>query len=195
MADPYNPYTSYSTPTPGGQPYNNTEPQHDPNYPYPPQQNPYQLAPESYQPTADRTYTPVGQPDHRGPISPAPQNPNGKIPENASYYGHPDPASQPRYTPSSNPHTPSVYVSDSANPRDSSGEMRTVDDDPEGERGIGSSLAGGAAGYYFGHKKDHGLLGALGGAIIGNIMEHKVKVGVGRAIGKMMSIERGANLN
>ncbi|KAJ5677062.1 uncharacterized protein N7477_002695 [Penicillium maclennaniae] len=73
MADPYNPYTSYSTPTPGGvsyyppeqthqeqypyqthqQPYNNTEPQHDPNYPYSPPQNPYHLAPESYQSTPE----------------------------------------------------------------------------------------------------------------------------------------------
>lgn len=105
MADPYNPYTSYSTPTPGGvgyyppdeqthqqqyppqdqyqqQRYNTTEPQHEPNYAYPPPQNPY-LAGEHYQPD-NRSYTPVGQPDALGPITSAPQNP-GKIPENASY--------------------------------------------------------------------------------------------------------------
>lgn len=51
------------------------------------------------------------------------------------------------------------------------------DADSQSERGAGSSLAGGAAGYYFGHKKNHGLLGALGGAIIGNLLEHKLEDG------------------
>ncbi|OQD78423.1 hypothetical protein PENDEC_c001G03907 [Penicillium decumbens] len=187
MADPYDPYTSYSTPTPGSvgyyppeeqvrpqypsryqqQPYSAADPQPDPNYAYPPQPSPYHLGPEPYQP--DRSYTPVGQPDHLGPIAGFPPTSSGKVPENLGYYGA---AEQPRYAPS-NPHASS---SDS-NTRENSGEIRQgeQDEDPGSERGIGSSLAGGAAGYYFGHKKDHGLLGALGGAIIGNMLENKVK--------------------
>lgn len=112
MADPYNPYTSYSTQTPGGvsyyppeeqphfqqqagyeyqQPYSTAEPQPDPNYGYGPQQNPspspYHLAPEPYQGAPERSYTPVGQPDHLGPVTaagmPPPMGP--KVPENLGY--------------------------------------------------------------------------------------------------------------
>ncbi|KAJ5450160.1 uncharacterized protein N7458_006609 [Penicillium daleae] len=202
MADPYNPYSSYSTPTPGGvsyyppdeqshlhqqpgyqyqQPYGSASPQPDANYGYAPQPNPspspYHLAPEPYQGNApDRSHTPVGQPDHRGPVTTAGMPPanEGKVPENLSYYY---PADQPRYTPSASPHPPPVHVSDADQHRYRSDEKRSSDQDAdaEGERGIGSSLAGGAAGYYFGHKKNHGLLGAIGGAIIGNFLEDKLK--------------------
>lgn len=34
-------------------------------------------------------------------------------------------------------------------------------------------MAGGAAGYYLGHKKRHGLLGAVGGAILGHFIQEK----------------------
>ncbi|KAL2221084.1 hypothetical protein M432DRAFT_588792 [Thermoascus aurantiacus ATCC 26904] len=46
---------------------------------------------------------------------------------------------------------------------------------PEGERGLGSALIGGAAGYYLGHKKNHGFLGAVGGALLGNFIGDKLK--------------------
>ena len=113
MADPYNPYTTYSTPTPGGvgyyppeeqphfqqqpgyqyqQPYNTAEPQPDQNYGYVPQPNPssspYHLAPEPYQGAPERSYTPVGQPDHLGPVATAGMPPHateGKVPENLGY--------------------------------------------------------------------------------------------------------------
>lgn len=93
--------------------------------------------------------------------------------------GHP--ADQPRYTPSASSHPPSVHVSD-ADKHYRGDENRPLDEDVDagGERGIGSSLAGGAAGYYFGHKKDHGLLGAIGGAIVGNFLEDKLKDKGGR---------------
>ncbi|KAI9716253.1 MAG: hypothetical protein M1812_005478 [Candelaria pacifica] len=42
---------------------------------------------------------------------------------------------------------------------------------PEGERGLGGSLAGGAAGYFLGRKKNHGFLGAVGGALAGNFAQ------------------------
>lgn len=45
---------------------------------------------------------------------------------------------------------------------------------PEGERGLGGALLGGAAGAYFGHQKHHGILGAIGGAIAGNFLGDKV---------------------
>ncbi|KAJ5082547.1 hypothetical protein N7532_011590 [Penicillium argentinense] len=212
MADPYNPYSSYQSPTPGGvsyyppddqshqqaaypypqqhpqqyqeqPPFGTTEygsaPPPDPNYTYAPQPSPYHLAPDGYQNNAsDRSYTPVGQPDYLGPVS-APGMPpqgTGKVPENMGYYdGHP--ADQPRYTPSHSPQPPPVYVSEADK------EHTSKDGNPpgneeaglEGDRGLGSSLAGGAAGYYFGHKRDHGLLGAIGGAILGNFLEDKVK--------------------
>ncbi|KAI2818959.1 hypothetical protein CBS115989_4783 [Aspergillus niger] len=37
----------------------------------------------------------------------------------------------------------------------------------EGERSLGGAVLGGATGYYLGHKKDHGLLGAVGVIIDG----------------------------
>lgn len=114
MADPYNPYAQYPTPTPGGvgyyppeqahspayasqqlyeqsyENYGNSEPQPQPdmNYTYgsQPQQSPYHLAPEAYSNGADRSYTPVGQPDYQGPVTgmghPAH---NDKVPENLGY--------------------------------------------------------------------------------------------------------------
>ncbi|KAL4978331.1 hypothetical protein BDW66DRAFT_18275 [Aspergillus desertorum] len=42
------------------------------------------------------------------------------------------------------------------------------------ERGIGGALVGGGMGYYLGHKKSHGLLGAVGGALFGNFLENKL---------------------
>ncbi|CEO58931.1 hypothetical protein PMG11_03623 [Penicillium brasilianum] len=203
MADPYNPYTSYSTPTPGGvgyyppeeqthahhqpgyqyqQPYGGAEQQPGPNYGYTPQPNPspspYHLTPEPHQGGApQRSYTPVGQPDYLGPVTTTGMAPpgEGKVPENLGYYGYP--ADQPRYTPSASPHPPSVRVSDADQQHYRGDETHPSnhDADAEGERGIGSSLAGGAAGYYFGHKKNHGLLGAIGGAIVGNFLEDKLK--------------------
>lgn len=111
MADPYHPYTSYSTPTPSGvgyyppedqhyqhqqlpysyqQQYGSAEPAPDPNYTYPSQPSPYHLAPGPpvYQGAAlERSYTPVGQPDYLGPVKTAgmPPSPGGKIPENLGY--------------------------------------------------------------------------------------------------------------
>ncbi|GLA92736.1 hypothetical protein AtubIFM57143_009091 [Aspergillus tubingensis] len=48
-------------------------------------------------------------------------------------------------------------------------------EEEEGERSLGGAVLGGATGYYLGHKKDHGLLGAVGGAILGNFVSNKMK--------------------
>ncbi|KAL6230773.1 hypothetical protein BDW75DRAFT_244517 [Aspergillus navahoensis] len=48
-----------------------------------------------------------------------------------------------------------------------------------GERGIGGALVGGATGYYLGHKKSHGLLGAVGGIrIMGMDMGTDITMGM-----------------
>ncbi|KAL4754964.1 hypothetical protein BDW72DRAFT_189579 [Aspergillus terricola var. indicus] len=58
----------------------------------------------------------------------------------------------------------------------SSSERREDDeiDADGGERGIGGALVGGVTGYYLGHKRSHGLLGAVGGALLGNFLENKI---------------------
>ncbi|PYH99342.1 hypothetical protein BO71DRAFT_479589 [Aspergillus ellipticus CBS 707.79] len=50
-------------------------------------------------------------------------------------------------------------------------------EDAEGQRSLGGTLLGGATGYYLGHKKDHGFLGAVGGALLGNFVGDKLKGG------------------
>lgn len=40
---------------------------------------------------------------------------------------------------------------------------------PEDEKGLGSTVIGGAAGGYAGHKMGHGVLGTAGGAVLGAI--------------------------
>ncbi|KAL5049777.1 hypothetical protein BDW71DRAFT_204471 [Aspergillus fruticulosus] len=61
--------------------------------------------------------------------------------------------------------------------KDSSSSVKREEDEIDadgGERGIGGALVGGATGYYLGHKKSHGLLGAVGGALLGNFLENKI---------------------
>ncbi|KAJ5097270.1 hypothetical protein N7456_007991 [Penicillium angulare] len=200
MADPYNPYTQYSTPAPGGVGYYPPEDQaHQPAYPYQQdayanhgtaepqpgaghtydaqmQPSQYHLAPDVYQNNApERSHTPSGQPDYLGPVAAYGNQSaqDGKVPSNLEYY---NPDSQPRYSPVPSTHPPSVHVSEAPDPRYED-DRRSIGEngDAETDRGLGSSLAGGAAGYYFGHKKDHGLLGAIGGAIAANFIEGKIK--------------------
>ncbi|KAJ5960611.1 uncharacterized protein N7479_007761 [Penicillium vulpinum] len=205
MADPYA-YNSNSTtpsgvgyyppedqsqyPAYGHQPYGTQEPHYNPgsehyqpspnpNQAYAPQQSSYHLAPDPYGSSMERSYTPTGQPDYLGPVTPTEhQNTQDRIPENAGYYNN-HPADQPRYVPSTSPHPPGVYVSEPEDSQhDGMGEQRSdtdTDADRGVDRGLGGSLAGGVAGYYLGHKKEHGLLGAIGGALLGNFLEDKVK--------------------
>ncbi|KAJ5883925.1 uncharacterized protein N7473_010811 [Penicillium subrubescens] len=50
----------------------------------------------------------------------------------------------------------------------------TTNGPPEGERGLGATVVGGAGGAFVGHqvgkKSDHGTLGAVGGALAGAVM-------------------------
>ncbi|KAF7712701.1 Uncharacterized protein PECH_006665 [Penicillium ucsense] len=202
MADPYNPYTAYATPAPGGVGYYPAEQQHqqhqqqyqystqgpptdyqfsqpgpgpESSYGYTPQPgldpNAHHLTSEPYPAaTPNRSHTPAGQPDYLGPVhalGPRPASGNGnKVPENLSYY-YPS-EETPRYDPPASPRPPSVHVSNADDRHQDREHNREGDDqtgDFEGERGIGGSLVGGAAGYYLGSKKNHGLLGAIGGAV------------------------------
>jgi hypothetical protein len=80
-----------------------------------------------------------------------------------------DPQQQPPYDPNQ-PQSGHPTYGNAADPNAPSDPNA-----PEGERGLGSSLLGGAAGAYFGHKKGHGVLGAIGGAIAGNFLGEQVK--------------------
>ncbi|KAL2820786.1 hypothetical protein BJX63DRAFT_284530 [Aspergillus granulosus] len=66
------------------------------------------------------------------------------------------------------------YTENSSSPEHRSREDERSGSGDEGERGIGGALVGGATGYYLGHKKHHGVLGAIGGTILGNFIENKV---------------------
>ena len=55
---------------------------------------------------------------------------------------------------------------------------------PEGDRGLLGAAAGGAAGAFGGHKVGHGVLGALGGAILGSLTEDYAKKGKNGKHGK-----------
>lgn len=109
MADPYNPYTQYPTPTPGGVSYcppghqsdqqqyqqqasaqygYGTEgPEAQSNYTYTAQPSPSHLTPNPYPEQGPaRSYTPVGQPDYLGPVAASMSTSQGqKIPENLGY--------------------------------------------------------------------------------------------------------------
>ncbi|KAJ5255775.1 hypothetical protein N7497_006739 [Penicillium chrysogenum] len=171
--EPYH-YPESEQYNPGPEPY---QPSPNPNQAYAPQQSSYHLAPGPYGSSMERSHTPTGQPDYLGPVTPTGyQHAQDRIPENAGYYND-HPADQPRYTPSASPHSPAVYVSepeDSQHTREQRSDTDT-DTDRGMDRGLGGSLAGGMAGYYLGHKKEHGLLGAIGGALLGNFLEDKVK--------------------
>ena len=84
---------------------------------------------------------------------------------------------------SQNAQTQQPYGYDPNNPQQQLGYQGAQDPNapfdpnaPDGERGLGTALAGGAAGYYMGHKAgNHGFLGAVGGAILGNFLGDEVK--------------------
>ncbi|CEN62797.1 hypothetical protein ASPCAL09426 [Aspergillus calidoustus] len=101
-------------------------------------------------------------------------------------YKHDNTLLSPHYEPRSRDYRGSnaEYFEDSSRShrttaRSTSHERRGREDEisgsgDEGERGIGGTLVGGATGYYLGHRKHHGLLGAIGGALLGNFIEKKV---------------------
>lgn len=117
----------------------------------------------------DANQAPVQQQDYYGqPGQDAtrtygtPSDPSHQFPQQGAYNQDPYPADP------NNPHAQQQQgYYDPNNPNAVPGE---------GERGLGSSLAGGAAGYFLGKKAgNHGVLGALGGAVIGNYLGDKHK--------------------
>ncbi|KAL5342311.1 hypothetical protein BJX70DRAFT_316737 [Aspergillus crustosus] len=88
--------------------------------------------------------------------------PRGRHGSNAEYYR------------SADSHERSQYPYSRTSSRHENHE-RDETDTGGGERGLAGALVGGATGYYLGHKKSHGLLGAVGGALLGNFLENKVE--------------------
>ncbi|KAI9923471.1 hypothetical protein MW887_008632 [Aspergillus wentii] len=83
---------------------------------------------------------------------------------NAEYYNQPPPY-ESRYSPPPRDETP--------RPLDEKEDREP--DAHESQRNLGGTLIGGATGYYLGRKRSHGLLGAVGGALLGNFIGEKLK--------------------
>ena len=136
------------------------------------------ILPNNFRPTSlpmltnhRRSGPPGGQELYRS--DPSISASSSPYPQQQHPYGQPDPNQHQQHgayaqTPGQPPyHDPNAPPYDPNAPFDPNA--------PEGERGLGSALAGGAAGYWAGHKKGHGFLGAVGGAIVGNILGDKFK--------------------
>ncbi|EKV06842.1 hypothetical protein PDIG_67330 [Penicillium digitatum PHI26] len=68
---------------PGSEPY---LPYPNPTQPYSPQQSSYHLAPKQSESAMERSYTPTGQPDYLGPVTPTGyEHAQDRIPANADY--------------------------------------------------------------------------------------------------------------
>ncbi|KAJ5557296.1 hypothetical protein N7494_001211 [Penicillium frequentans] len=85
-------------------------------------------------------------------------------------------------------------------PQDQANGVNTgpsVGPEGEGERGLGSTLLGGAAGGYAGHKMQGGFLGTAGGAVLGavgmNMVSHEI--GMRRRGGMLSSMGLGMGLD
>ncbi|KAI9367132.1 hypothetical protein BJX61DRAFT_348184 [Aspergillus egyptiacus] len=91
--------------------------------------------------------------------------PRGYQGSNAEYYDG-SYSSHGRARPSS----PKSYLSEESRER---GEMDN--NGGGGERGLAGALVGGATGYYLDRKKSHGLLGAVGGALLGSFLQDKME--------------------
>jgi len=86
-------------------------------------------------------------------------------------YGYQNQQANSYYQPQTGPGDADPYYNNTQQP----GQMN-----PDGtqDRGLLGAMAGGAAGAYAGHKtRGHGVLGALGGAILGSLTEDYAKKG------------------
>ncbi|PYI29615.1 hypothetical protein BP00DRAFT_458537 [Aspergillus indologenus CBS 114.80] len=194
MGDPYS--TSTASPPPPAQQQYDYDYNYNYNYNAPPPTSSSSSAyhdqyPQHYGHTSQYDISPIprSHPDDAGgALVPAP------APEQQQYHDYDHDRLGPQYAP---PPPPPGYgivrqgsnaeyydqshhddLSQSHNPLPSQRDDEGVD--PEStDRGLGGAILGGTSGYYLGHKKSHGLLGAVGGAILGSLMENRLK-GAGR---------------
>ncbi|KAJ5088896.1 hypothetical protein N7456_012512 [Penicillium angulare] len=115
-------------------------------------------------------------PNNQQPYPP-PYNQHGGQQAGAANYGYPPQgASQQQYQ---NPGEASSYYGTGAPPSAQAG-YGPGPAGPEGDRGLGSTLAGGAVGGFAGHKMGGGFLGTAGGAVLGavgmNMATHEMSV-------------------
>lgn len=99
-----------------------------------------------------------------------PQHPNYAGPANPSY----DQQYRGQTYPQNAPQPPHNYLNapygQPSHPQYGAPQPGTEED-----RGLMGALAGGAAGGFAGHKMNHGILGTLGGAVAGSMLEDKLK--------------------
>ncbi|KAE8375201.1 hypothetical protein BDV26DRAFT_268257 [Aspergillus bertholletiae] len=137
------------------------EMQHPYSQQFPPDQN-YQYGSQYDLAQTPRSYPlPMSDPQHDylSPPSAADlERERNQRGSNVDYYNAPTNEQDQHYPPNSHPQT--------AN----SGS------DHEGtDRNLAGALAGGAGGYYLGHQSNHGFLGAVGGALLGNFVGDKME--------------------
>ncbi|PWY82121.1 hypothetical protein BO70DRAFT_429190 [Aspergillus heteromorphus CBS 117.55] len=107
---------------------------------YPPYNEHYT---QNHYPAGPGYAPPQSMPQERGQSPYPPQQSYERVGENASYYGEPLP--QQEYAPGQNGPT------------------------EDGEKGLGSTVIGGAAGGYAAHHAGSGALGTAGGAVLGAV--------------------------
>ncbi|KAB8067051.1 hypothetical protein BDV29DRAFT_110017 [Aspergillus leporis] len=180
MSDPYAQSTNHTPLAPGAGAnfyappeslYQN--PPHDYEYqqPYgqqfPPSQN-HQYGSQYDLTQTPRSYPPQASGPQQDYLSPSSaegfQQGRNRQGSNAEYYNV-NPNEQDQYRPSSHQSYPS----------DTPQEANNTSNEEENERNLGGALVGGASGYYLGHQRDHGFLGAVGGALLGNFIGDKIE--------------------
>ncbi|KAJ5725013.1 uncharacterized protein N7483_006370 [Penicillium malachiteum] len=150
---------------------------------YPPQQNPnYPSQPGQYAPGAQQsTNNPQYgiDPTQQGQYQYPPQySSQAEGYPNAPNYGYPPQQNGPQQQPYQPRGENASYYQTNAPPQQQPG-YAPGPGCAEGDKGLGSTLVGGAAGGYAGHQMAGGFLGTAGGAILGavgmNMATHEVK--------------------
>ncbi|OJK00255.1 hypothetical protein ASPACDRAFT_42841 [Aspergillus aculeatus ATCC 16872] len=185
----------------GGDPYSSSQPppaqqQYDYNYNYPSADhdqfppNYQQQQPYGYTSQYDVTQIPRSHPDEAGggaPPAPALDQQDQQPPPHYYDYDYDHNRLGPQYEPLPPPPHGIVRQGSNAeyyNPSQHDLSQPQPDDNGDNpgssDRGLGGAILGGTTGFYLGHKKSHGLLGAVGGAILGSLMENKLKEARGK---------------
>jgi hypothetical protein len=152
-----------------------------------PPQQPYGQAPSAWDQYGggQQTHSPY-PPQDQGYGAPPPQqhqnydqgyNPNQGYNQSPAPYGQ-----QPQYDQQRDSHSPyppaqqqAPYGAPPAGHQPAYGDSNAPPgaagpDGVEGERGLGKTLLGGTAGALLGHQAGHGMLGAIGGAVVANML-------------------------
>ncbi|KAJ5813491.1 uncharacterized protein N7503_000241 [Penicillium pulvis] len=142
-----------------------------------PQQEHYQYSPAAH---------PYSEPQYAGAATGYPPPYSERPPQNYPRSEYPPQVSNQEHGYGSYPPNQEKGSGENASyytavPQDQANGVNTgpgVGPEGEGERGLGSTLLGGAAGGYAGHKMQGGFLGTAGGAVLGavgmNMVSHEM---------------------